>query len=466
MYSVYFPADGVSRRVVRAEFVHYMKTLRLLLLPGVLGFHLEAAAQLLPRALARPGHHHPETPTAARSPLRAAQTAVFRPTQAVRYDWDIGTATWTTPLRDQFTYNGRALPTAIITADSATGTAFRRVQYSYDAQDNQLEEITQTGNGAPWLNEFRYLSTYDSRNQLVEEASQAWGGSAWQTTDGYRYQNTYDGPLLTEQTVQILNAGTYQNDTRFRYTASNGQWSEVVAQRWDGTAWVNEERILDLVWRDWTARQLTSFRVQTWLSSGQWADFQRHTLSYAPTGTLVQLIEEAQAAGTWQNFSRYTEPYDAQGSALGYRQEDWVTGGWVLTNELRAQLRYDAQNRLTRRTEQLYSPITAQFVNQQRTNFGGFQNILTATASRQPAALLRLYPVPATSALYVETASLPAALTAQPEIRTLTGRLVQRVTALPQPGLLRIPLPDLASGTYLLYLATSQGRVVQRFVRE
>jgi hypothetical protein len=443
-----------------------MKPLRFLLLPALLGLHLPAPAQLLPRALARPGHHQSQVPAAARPPLSAGRAAVFAPTQAVRYGWDVATNSWSNPLLDQLTYNGRALPTAIITADSATGTAFRRVQYSYDAQGNQLEEITQTGNGSPWLNEFRYLSTYDGRNQLVEEVSQTWAGSAWQTTDGYRYQNTYDGPLLTEQTVQILNAGTYQNDARFQYAASNGQWSEVVGQRWDGAAWVNEERLTDLVWHDWPARQPASFRVQAWLSSGQWTDFQRHTLSYGATGTVVQTIEEAQAAGTWQNFSRYTEPYDAQRNDLGYRQEDWLTGGWVLTNELRAQLRYDAQNRLTRRTEQLYSPVTAQFVNRQRLNYGGFQDIITAATSGQSALPLRLYPVPATEVLYVEANGITSPLAGPLEIRTLTGQLVQRAPATLQGGTLRLPLPALAAGTYLLYLTTNRGRVVQRFVRE
>jgi len=436
---------------------------RLLLLPGLLAVTTTATGQLLPKALSRAAHY--TTVNAAPAPP-ARQTTTYRPRQAVSYGWDAATATWSNPLLDQLTYDAQGRPTEIVTADSATATAFRRVQYGYDAQGHQTEEVTQTGNGAPWINEFRYVSTYDAQNQLTEELSQNWDGNAWQTTDGYRYQNTYAGALLTEQTVQVLNAGSYQNDARFQYTLSNGQWSEVVAQRWDGANWVNEERLTELLWHDWPARQPAGFRVQTWLSSGQWADFQRHTLSYGPTGTIMQLIEEAQPAGAWQNFSRYTEPYDVQGNDLGYRQEDWLNGGWVLTNELRAQLRYDAQNRLMRRTEQLYSPITAQFVNRQRINYGNFQDIITGSMVRQSAELLYLYPVPATEVLYVEASSRIGTLTGSLEIRTLTGQLVQRATATAQRGTLRVPLPALASGTYLLYLPTNQGRVVQRFVRE
>ncbi|WP_170170440.1 T9SS type A sorting domain-containing protein [Hymenobacter perfusus] len=435
----------------------------MLLLPGLLAVATTATGQLLPKALSRAAHY--TTANATPTPP-ARQTTAYRPRQAVSYGWDAATAAWSNPLLDQLTYNAQGRPTEIVTADSATATAFRRVQYGYDAQGNQLEETTQTGNGTPWINEFRYVSTYDTQNQLTEELSQGWNGNAWQTTDGYRYLNTYVGTLLTEQTVQVLNAGSYQNDARFRYAASNGQWSEVVAQRWDGAAWVNEERLTELIWHDWPARQPASFRVQAWLSSGQWADFQRHTLSYGATGTITQLIEEAQPAGAWQNFSRYTEPYDVQGNDLGYRQEDWLNGGWVLTNELRAQLRYDAQNRLTRRTEQLYSPITAQFVNRQRINYGNFQDIITASLARQSAGPLHLYPVPATGVLYVEAADVPGTLTGPLEIRTLTGQLVQRAPATTQRGILRIPLPVLASGIYLLCLPTNRGRVIQRFVRE
>jgi hypothetical protein len=438
-----------------------MKALCLLLFFGVAG-SLPVPAQRLPAALRQPG------PRAAQPLPRGPQATVSHPQQAVRYSWEPTQAAWVQPLLDRLTYTTQGQLAERTTADSATATIFRRETFTYDAQGNLLENVWQTGNGSPWVNEFRYRSAYDARQQLTEQLTQAWVNGAWETTDGYRYVNTYTGPTLTEQVVQLFRNGTFADDVRFRYQLTNGQWTEVLAQRWNGSEWINEERLLDLVWHDWDRQQLASFRVQNWQNTGQWADFQRHTLSYSPTGTVVQLVEEASTGG-WQNAMRYTEPVDAQGNNTGYRQEDWLNNLWVLTNELRAQLRYDAQNRLLRRTEQLYAPLLAQFVNQRRINYGSFQTITSAKPAALAARLLRLYPQPVSDVLQVELeADDPMARPVTLEIRAATGQLVQQFSAAPQAGRLRLRLPmqQLAPGWYCLHVHTRHGLLARPFIRQ
>ncbi|RSK32522.1 T9SS type A sorting domain-containing protein [Hymenobacter metallilatus] len=438
-----------------------MLLLRYLLIVSVLLGGLDGAAQHLPRMLGKP------TARPMEATQRLGQTATTRPGKAVYYSWNAAQAAWTQPLLDRLTYTPQGQLAERITSDSASATAFQRVSFTYDSQGNLLEQLIQTGNGLPWINQFRYLSSYDTQNQLIEELSQTWTNNAWQTTDGYRYQNTYAGSVLTQQIVQLFDAGAFVNDTRFEYLLTNGQWAEATAQRWTGTAWANEERILDLTWYNWANRQPAGFRVQAWQNAGQWTDFQRHTISYGHTGTTVQLLEEALPTGSWQNFARYTEPKDTWGNDLGYRQEDWLNGGWVLTNELRAQLFYNAQNQLIRRIEQLYSPITAQFANRLLVTYGNFQTI-TAVAASKSTVQLRLYPVPVTNALHVEISRLPTQQVVPLEIRTATGQVVQRLTGQPQQGVLRLTLPvqRLAPGLYSLHVLTRQGAVIQRFVRE
>ena len=427
---------------------------------------LEVRAQQLPRALrAKP---QPAAATASRA-HHWRPAAGVQPRQIVRYDWDPATETWVLPLLDRLTYDAVGRPLEVITSDSATATPFQRLAYGYDDRGNLLTLLTQTGNGSPWINESRYLSTYDEHNQLTGQFSQTWTGSSWETTDGFRYQNAYTGPVLTEQVVQVLAAGAYVNTTRFEYTLRDGQWAEALTLRWTGTDWVNEERILDLTWHDWPARQAAGFRVQSWLMSGQWADFQRFGITYAANGTTVQLVEEALPNGSWQNLRRYTSPFDQQGNDLGYRQEEWRAGSWVLTDELRVQLRYDAQNRLMRRTEQRYAPLLAQFVNQQRLNYSDFQDVVTALAGSRvlPGALL-LYPVPATEELFLELSSFSQQTTATLEIRSLTGQLLRSTTLLPQPGAFRarVSVRELPAGLYILQLCTPQGTATGHFQRQ
>ncbi|MBT9393393.1 hypothetical protein KLP40_09480 [Hymenobacter sp. NST-14] len=408
---------------------------------------------------------------------RRAETAVLLqrpaattlPRQAVRYGWDTSLAAWTNPLREQRTYDAAGRLTQLILADSTTATPFQRQQLSYDARGNLLETVVQTGNGTPWLNAFRTVQIYDSQSELTESRRQTWTGTAWQTTDGFRYQNTYAGAVLTEQIIQLLESGTYRNDSRFAYTLRNGQWTEARAQRWTGTGWENEELITDLTWHDWARRQPAGFRVQSWLNTGQWVDFQRYAFTYGAAGSLVETVEEATAGG-WQNFRRFTEPTDARGNDLGYRQEDWLAGAWVLADELRAQLRYDSQNRLTRRTEQLYAPITARFVNRELTNYSDFQTVVTAAlpSPRATGRPLRLYPVPATEALQLDVRDLPGQMPVRLEIRDVRGQLRQTMWLQPRQGGLqvRIGLRELPPGPYWLLLRTAHGTLTERFQRQ
>ena len=431
------------------------------LLGGLLLIACQLSAQRLPRALT-PGSHNIRISALTRRPA-----AAFLPRQAVRYGWDAASATWVNPILDQRTYDAVGQLTQLISSDSVSATPFERQRYTYDIQGNLLETLVQTGNGAPWINAFRYLSSYDTQNQLTEQLRQTWNGTDWQTTDGFRYQNAYTSGVLTEQIVQLFTAGTFSNDSRFEYTLSNGQWVEVLSQRWTGTGWVNEERITDLVWHNWPTRQPTGFRVQSWLSTGQWTDFQRYALSYAATGSVVEVIEEATGSG-WQNFRRFTEPADAQGNDLGFRQEDWLMGAWILTDELRARLRYDTQNRVIRRTEQLYSSLLAQFVNREQINYSDFQAVITANRLPLPALFLLCYPSPATTQLHLELRPLPAQEAVMIEIRNVAGQLLQTIMAQPHQGILRTTLAvaALPPGPYWLFVHTRNGPVASRFLHQ
>ncbi|MFD2786367.1 T9SS type A sorting domain-containing protein [Hymenobacter rubripertinctus] len=435
-----------------------MLLLRGWLLCGLLLLAGPLLAQRLPRALMPPGSR-----SGVDGPLRRPGAA-FLPRQAVRYGWNATSATWINPIREQRTYDAAGQLTRLISSDSVTATPLERQLYTYDAQGNLLETLVQTGNGQPWLNAFRYLRRFDAQSQLTEYHSQAWTGTDWQTTDGFRYLNAYVGAVLTEQIVQVFAADTFSNDTRFEYTLSNEQWAAALTQRWTGTGWENEERVVDLRWHDWPTRRPAGFRVQAWLNPGQWIDFQRYALTYAAGGSVVEVVEEA-VGGGWQNFRRYTEPVDAQGNDLGYRQEDWLTGAWVLTNELRAQLRYDSQIRLIRRTEQLYFPLLAQFVNRERSNYSDFQAVITGSRPRLPAPVLLCYPNPATAQLHLELHSLSPQEAVTIEIRNLIGQVVLTSLGRLHHGTLRATLAvaALAPGQYWLLVHTRSGPAVSRF---
>ena len=445
-----------------------MRTLRHILL-------LTASVLLSAEAWAQKPANHFETilakvrPAAGPAAGRGTQQTVRRPGRAVRTSWDSGTQTWSTSATvETYAYDSRANLSSETFADSATAQLTSRNLYAYDAQNRSTEELYQQWLNGAWVNTDRYLTTYDAQGNPTQELNQEWQNGTWATTGGDQYLNTYANNVLTEQIRKEWVNGVFVNDQRVVFSLANGQWTGLVVQSWQAGAWENESRIINIVWFDWAAQKPASYGEQEW-QGGSWGDDLRYTLTHAPNGTVVEVVEELLGAG-WALASRFTDSFDNFGNALGLRFESWSGTAWDLEYEERNLLAYTATNDVRRRVSQRFdsSGSSTGFVNQERVNYSNFQSITLGTAPAALAAQTQLYPNPTTG-----TATLVLAGLHQPGgvpldvVNALGQRVLQRISR-PSAGLVSetLDLRGLPAGVYAVRLHTAEGTIVKRLVRE
>ena len=408
-------------------------------------------------------------PTTGRTAGRGTQQTVSRPGRGVRTRWDANTRAWSTAATvETYAYDSRANVISETFADSATAQLTNRSLYTYDAQNRNTEELSQQWLNGAWVNTGRYVATYDAQGNPTQELEQEWQNGAWTTTGGDQYLNSYTNNVLTEQIRKEWVNGVFVNDQRVVFTVANGQWTSLVVQNWQAGAWENETRIINIVWFDWAAQKPASYGEQEWLGS-TWGDDLRYTLTHAPNGTVVEVVEELLGTG-WALDSRFTETFDNFSNYLGFRFESWSGTAWVLDFEERDLLTYTATNDVRRRVSQRFSSSGggSGFENQERVNYSNFLSITLGTAPAALTAQTQLYPNPTTG-----TATLVVAGLKQPggvplDVLNALGQSVLRRTTRPGAGLLSetLDLRGLPAGVYSVRLHTAEGTVVKRLIKE
>lgn len=249
------------------------------------------------------------------------------------------------------------------------------------------------------------------------------------------------------------------------FTVTNGQWSSILSQSWDNGAWQNEERLLDLVWYDWSKQQIASYREQEY-NGTSFVDDERATITYTSNGSQVSTTQRYNGT-IWINDYRSTESNDNYGNYIGYTGEEWVNNAWRLESGYRNLLFYNASNVVLRRVSQSYDNAARQWRNESRYNFSSFQSITLAARNAALEARSTLYPNPAAGLVTLEVADVKGTAEATGEVRNALGQLVQQFTARPQQGQLRaqLDLSNLKAGIYTVRLQTSAGSLVKRVVR-
>ena len=445
-----------------------MRTLRyFLLLAASVLLSAEAQAQTQ-----KPTNHFETAlaklrPAAVRTAGRGTQQTVSRPGRAVRYTWDTGSQAWsTTAVVETYIYDSRANLVQEVFADSATAQLTSRSLYTYNAQNRNTEELHQQWQNGAWVNASRYVATYDAQDNPTERLEQQWQNGAWATTQGNQYLNTYTNNVLTELISKRWVNGVFENKNRGVFTVVNGQWTGLVQQTWQAGTWENESRIINIVWFDWATQKPASYGEQTW--QGTWGDDMRYTLTYAPNGTVVEVVEELLGA-SWALASRVTDTFDNFGNKLGVRFESWSGTAWNLEYEERNLLAYTAANDVRRRISQRFGNSgSTGFENRERVHYSNFLSITLGTAPAALAAQTQLYPNPTTGTATLVLAGLKQPGGVRVDVLNTLGQLLLQRTAWPGAGLVSetLDLRGLPAGVYSVRLHTPEGTVVKRLVKE
>ncbi|GAA4010860.1 hypothetical protein GCM10022408_23980 [Hymenobacter fastidiosus] len=425
-----------------------------------------------------PEAHHPARPTAQRGSQPAGRslrtTALSVPGRTVSHNWNETARRWENGQINTYTYNAQGRPTQQVYTDSVTNRPNGRNLLSYNAQGLETEYLSQFWSGTAYVNGYRYQTTYDAKGEETLSVSQEWINNAWKTQYSSRYTNTYNpAGLLVSQVQEELAVvtNTWQPDGRqtYTYNAAN-QLTGLLYEDWDSgrRAYVNEERIRNIAWYDWSKKLPSYYEAQQWdAASSTWESDERSTITYQANGSTLEIGQVMTAPNVWANNYRSINNNDNFGNNILSQGDDWVNSGWVIDYSYRYLLSYTAANLVRREVEQQYDTDDKRFENQRVTSSSNFVTLGTRRATDLEAAA-SLYPNPTQRSVMFNVAGLREQGPVPADVTNTLGQVVSTLTLPVQQGRINqeLNLASLPAGIYTLRLHTSEGIVAKQVVKQ
>lgn len=337
------------------------------------------------------------------------RTSNYHPLKATDYNWNVLNNVWDFADTTLYTYTATDTIGSLTKKDNANNFT-QRILNSYDGADNLTEALHQNWSSG-WVNNFRDTFAFDSYNNLTLQENHQWNTNQWLLMGGYTYVYTYNvgGKILTKLTLSwntttlvwdtvsritnTYNAGDQVTQTIGEsYNLSLSAWqliskrdytydasfvnTQTVDYLWNGSAWVNNAQLINIIWSNWTGYVNTSdpqsYVYQLWNGSS-WDNYNRLTYTYDTFGSTIQLTELF-ASGNWRNDSRLSEFYDNQYNYLGTRSESWdiFTTAWDTSYEYKYIYTYDINNTILEEIYQEYNLSSHVFVNSTRAVYSDF----------------------------------------------------------------------------------------------
>lgn len=418
------------------------------------------------------------------------RTSNYYPLKATNYIWN--NSAWNFTDTTLYMYTASDMVASLTKKDS-TNNFISRVLNAYDVSDSLTEQLHQFWSSG-WVNNFRDTFAFDSYGNIMVRENHQWITNQWVRMSGYRYFYTYNGSgkVLTRLTVS-WNTSTTVWDSSSRITSTyNGNNNVVQTIResynvamsawqltsktdytydasfvntqatdylWNGTLWVENSRIISMVWNIWTGDVNTSrpqnYIYQLWNGSA-WDDYNRLTYTYDAFGGVVQFTEVF-VSGNWRNDARLSEFYDNQYNYTGIRSESWIaaTAVWDTSYEYKYIHTYDINNTIIETVYQEYTSTNPVYENNTRTVYSDF--VLLSVEKNSSAiknSAIRIYPNPVTDAAEVVAPSGMKGLY-QHKIYNSLGNLERAGEEVKNN--FRIQRAGLAEGLYLLHISDGKG---------
>lgn len=192
--------------------------------------------------------------------------------------WDNQNSVWKNFLKNDYLYDNQNVLTSILLSNWNNSTlsweTSEKLSFEYTSSGLLQQELIQAWNNSLsiWTNNSRTVYSYsgtrleNSRQELWDDISLAWKNYK---RNSYNYSNNQNTEILTESFNTSLSA--WENDSRvsFTYTTAGKTESET-QQTWDGSQWVNANKLIHTYNNDDRTRTLNR-KWQAHLND--WRDF-------------------------------------------------------------------------------------------------------------------------------------------------------------------------------------------------
>lgn len=417
--------------------------------------------------------------------VESSNTLLYKPGKSVNYFWNQTDWMLTGTAHTTYTMSGR------ISTRIDSGFSNMKTIYTYDSQDRETQQLIQNFNpiSQNWENTSRSVTIYDNQGNVQERRSENWSGTAWLINFGSRDLRTYNGQnLLTEHLRKEWNnnASDWVNtnlDTDFQYDGQMRlqnytsriwdtiQWvndekslwnygmdnkpNQVTIQSWNGNAFVDSTRIIDITWFNWNGgidnSSPQNYTMQK-VINGNWANFQRYTVTMGMNGSQSTSIEIF-VNNAWVFSERFSSSFDEQQNMVIQLNESYDMGlaAWDTTYAFYNQNTYDAQGRILETISYNWDNTLNVFEKMMRSVFSEHSVFTGKQLLYANSKDLEIVPNPANAGEFVQVSGLDGKYS----ISDLAGR--QRLSGFVS-GKGSFSTEGLSPGIYCLLFQPSKGK--------
>jgi hypothetical protein len=220
---------------------------------------------------------------------------------------------------------------------------YLRVNYSYDENGNEIEEITQDWDSSTntWVNAQLKTSSYKGR-QKEEILFQQWKKptNEWFNIMKYLIKYNLEGEK-NEIAISLFNGVTknWDNHKRFLmdFDLPYGPPTTVVAESWYSNSWKTDGKYEILY--NWRGKKTNEVRY-TWNQGKHiWMEGIMLEMAYDKSGNQTEYVEKKfdYANNNWMNFNKFSAAYNEEGNMIEKTEYKWdrITSQWNLSGQFK-----------------------------------------------------------------------------------------------------------------------------------
>lgn len=286
------------------------------------------------------------------------------PQHIVEYQW---VTDWVLSKTTEISYTGIGEPSTI-EVEQADGTKIRD-RYTYDSQNRQTENLTQSWIEGNWVNQSRMVLIYNDQGYEAENRVEYWQNDAWIMLGGSQITYEWDGNRVTRMTIKNWNPALSAWENYYRetisYPGTGSQYQTTVNEYWEND-WVKTGKH-EYTWNNDRISEDLAYIYQEdqWVLSGK-TFYEYPDLKYIVTSFTYL------GSDNWMPTKRYTIEFDTHGNTI-LNQTEMYAVNWMITTAARFQLTYSG-NDVTERITQTYSIYPPG--GQQGTMTGTWKNLI------------------------------------------------------------------------------------------
>ncbi|GAA4312158.1 T9SS type A sorting domain-containing protein [Nibribacter koreensis] len=384
---------------------------------------------------------------------------VRRPQNAVSYSW--GSNGWNENYKYTYTYNASGQVTQEITTAGSSNTNQTKTTFAYDPATKQLTEYLfyYWQNGA-WALQYGNKSILTvTNNRVSQEIYQSYEEGTWKNVEKENYSYDAAGKPVEILYYEMENGNWVPEEkTIIEYAGGSALPTTVTEQEWSGSAWVNDEREVNMVWDEASKASTTHWRDWNVIASeyqefvnGAWVNVDKRSTAFQDNGSYIETWYEW-VNNAWVIDSRDVVVFDAKGNETLNQYEIRENNAWVINWGMKYLHTYNSTNDITETIMQMYDTDPSNstyktYVNAERYVYSNYQTILSARKELELAHVV--YPNPVQDRISIKLDNMAGGTL---HVISLTGQKMLIAQLSRTSALQDIRVDNLPAGNYILQI--------------